>query len=280
MQETIRLSNGFLMPRIALGTYGLSKDEAYDVVSRALAFGYRHIETAPIYLNEDALGKAIKDSGIPREDLFVTSKIPPHIKTYEGTLRVARRSMDALGVSYLDALLINNPVPWGKEGEDHTEGNRAVWRALEALHDEEAVASIGVSHFDVPDLEAIIETARVMPVINQIGVFVGHPLDDIRAFCEDRNITIQGHSPYARGRLLTYGPLLEKAARHGMTPAGLALSYVLSKGVFPVVKATSDAHLRENLEAANNLPEDLIRRLDAINHDVRDYLPPGAKWVL
>jgi len=247
---------------------------------RALSLGYRHLETAPIYLNEQAIGEDIKESGIDRDDLFITSKIPPHIKTYDGTLRVAKKSMDALGVTYLDALLINNPVPWGKEDEDFSQQNIDVWRALETLYDEEVVASIGVSNFDIKDLEPVMASARVKPHINQLGIFIGHTLDDIRSYCVSRHITIQAHSPLARGRLLHMDVLIEEAKRLHIRPASLALSYVASKGAFPIVKASSQAHLEENLKGVVALPDVLVRRLDGIDRDVRDYMPPGATRIL
>jgi diketogulonate reductase-like aldo/keto reductase len=280
MHDMVRLSNGFLMPTIGIGTYGLSKESAKDIVMLALKLGYRHIETAPIYMNEQAIGEAIKASGIPRDALFITSKIPPHVKTYDGTLRTAKRSLDALGVAYLDALLINNPVPWGKEDEDFSLENAEVWRALETLYGNEAVASIGVSNFDVHDLKQMMASARVMPQINQLGIFIGHPLDAIRSYCHEKGIVVQAHSPLARGRLLSQDILVQEASRHGLTPASLALSYVYAKGAYPIVKASTRTHLLENLSGIIDLPDALISRLDEIKQDVRDYMPPGAKRVL
>jgi diketogulonate reductase-like aldo/keto reductase len=280
MRKTVRLSNGFLMPVIGLGTYGLTKDRTEEVVSLALELGYRHIETAPIYLNEAAIGKAIRDSGIPRDEIFVTSKIPPHIKTFDGTLRVAMRSLETLGIGYLDALLINNPVPWGKEDEDYSSENAIVWRALEKLYDDEVAAAIGLSNFAVDDMKAVMASARVRPHINQLGIFVGHTLDAERRYCQEEGITVQAHSPLARGRLLKLDVFLEEAKRHGMTPASLALSYAVSKGACPVVKASTETHLQENLNGIVDIQDDLVRRLDMIDRDVRDDMPPGATRVL
>jgi diketogulonate reductase-like aldo/keto reductase len=280
MRKTVRLSNGFLMPVIGLGTYGLTKDRTKEVVSLALKLGYRHIETAPIYLNEAAIGEAIRDSGIPRDEIFVTSKIPPHIKTFEGTLRVAMRSLETLGIGYLDALLINNPVPWGKEDEDFSSENTIVWRALEQLYDDELAAAIGLSNFAVDDMKAVMASARVRPHINQLGIFVGHTLDAERRYCQEEGITVQAHSPLARGRLFKLDVLLEEAERHGMTPAALALSYAMAKNAYPVVKASTETHLLENLNGIVDIPNDLVRRLDKIDRDVRDYMPPGATRIL
>jgi diketogulonate reductase-like aldo/keto reductase len=276
----IYLSNGYLMPTIGLGTYGLSKDETKEVVLNALALGYRHIETAPIYLNEKEIGEAIKASGVSRETIFITSKIPPHIKNYESTLKVAERIMANLGVDYLDALLINNPVPWGKEGEDFSKENLEVYRALETLYKEERVGAIGVSNFDIKDLEMLLPYVEVKPHINQIGVFVGHTLDDLRAYCKKHAIIIQAHSPLARGRIFKHDVLENYAKKYGLTKAQISIQYVLEKDAYPIVKASSTNHLKENLVTDIKLPSDWYFGLDSINYDVRDYKPPKAKSIL
>jgi diketogulonate reductase-like aldo/keto reductase len=280
MNDTILLSNGYTMPTIGLGTYGLTLDTVEQVIHNALDLGYRHIETAPIYQNERAIGDAIRSSTIDPDAVFLTSKIPPHIKTYDGTIRVAKRSMEQLGVDRLDALLINNPVPWGKEGEDFTKENLEVWRALEDLYDEEYVGSIGLSNFDIPDLEALLPHVRIKPHINQLGVFVGHPLTELVAYCHAHDIVVQGHSPLARGRIFRLDALHRLAKDYDMTPAQIALRYVMHLGVHPIVKATSLTHLKDNLALDRDLPEGWHTELNAIKTDVRDYRPPKATWIL
>lgn len=274
------LSNKYKMPEIGLGTYGLKKEETQAVIKEALKLGYRHIESAPIYLNEKEIGEAIKSSGIDRDDLFITSKIPPHIKNYESTLKVADRIMSNLGVDYLDALLINNPVPWGKEGEDFSKENIEVYRALETLYKEERVGAIGVSNFDIADLEKLIPFVEVKPHINQVGVFIGHTLDDLRVYCKKHGITIQGHSPLARGRIFNHNELDEYTKTYKLTKAQIAIKYVLEKGVYPIVKASTYEHLKENLVLDIHLPKEWESGLDKINKDVRDYKPPKAKSIL
>lgn len=280
MNDTILLANGYAMPTIGLGTYDLKPDEAERVIHAALHLGYRHIETAPIYQNERAIGDAIQTSGIDPDTVFLTSKIPPHIKTYEGTLRVAERSMRQLGVDRLDALLINNPVPWGKEGQDFTKENREVWRALEDLYLNEQVASIGVSNFDIHDLEALIPHVRIHPHINQLGIFIGHPLKDLVEYCRQHDIVVQGHSPLARGRIFQLEPLKQLARRSNLTPAQIAIRYVMAQGVYPIVKASKLEHLKDNIMIGASLPSGWLETLDAMDVDVRDYRPPNATWIL
>ncbi len=281
MMKKVLLSNGYAMPIIGLGTYGMNKTETKAIILKALQLGYRQLETAPIYLNELEIGEAIKSSGIDRDDIFITSKIPPHIKSYESTLKIADRIMSNLGIDYLDALLINNPVPWGKEGQDYSKENVDVWRALEKLYDEERVGAIGVSNFAINDLERLLPFVRVKPHINQLGIFIGHTLDDIRAYCLKHNIIIQAHSPLARGRIFKLKEIHSVAEKLKLSAAQIALQYVIEKNTYPIVKATSEQHLKENLEALDlNLPKHWQKNLDEIVTDVRDYSPPKAKSIL
>ncbi len=280
MDQSVTMHHGVTMPLIGLGTYNLKKDTAFNTVLNALALGYRHLETAPIYLNLPEIKAAIAASNVQRETLFITSKIPPHIKTYEGTLRVAERIMKQLGTDYLDALLINNPVPWGEEGSDYSKENIEVYHALETLFKAGKARSIGVSNFDVTDLKALMPFINIKPHINQIGVFIGHTLDDIRAYCKANHIIVQGHSPLARGNILGVESLTQEATKLGITQAQLALGYVVEKGVAPIVKATNKTHLKANLHLPEAIPKSVMAVFDAQQGDVRTERPPKAKWVL
>jgi len=280
INKTIKLSNDYPMPVLGFGTYGLSKDNAEAVILEALNVGYRHIETAPIYLNETAIAKAIQKSGIPREALFITSKIPPHIKTYDGTLRIIKRTMNNLGVDYLDALLINNPVPWGEEGKDYTQENVEVYRAMETLYNEEVVGTLGLSNFSVSEMEKLLPHLTITPHIHQVGVFIGHPLNDVCAYSHKQGMVIQGHSPLARGRIFKIDFLAPLAQKESMSIAQLALRYVLELGIYPVVKTESRKRMEENSTINKPLSKETFKTLNEYTKDIRDYLPPNAKYVL
>ncbi|MFW6298533.1 MAG: aldo/keto reductase family protein [Bacillota bacterium] len=280
ISETVKLKSNTLMPKLAFGTYGLDKEHVETVILEAISLGYRHFETAPIYLNEVEIGDAIRKSGIDRDDLFITSKVPPHIKNYEGTRRVVKRTMKKLGVDHLDLLLINNPVPWGEEGKDYSKENQDVWRAMEAMYKEESVGAIGVSNFTQEDIEALKETATIHPHVNQVGIFAGHTLDALRAYCEKEGIVVQGHSPLARGRLLKTDWIQDLAKKEGRSPANLALRFVYELGVMPVVKASEKAHMEDNLKLDKALQASTFETMKALKDDVRDYKPPKAKSIL
>jgi diketogulonate reductase-like aldo/keto reductase len=142
------------------------------------------------------------------------------------------------------------------------------------------VGSIGVSNFTIEDLENLLPYVRINPHINQLGIFVGHTLNDLRAYCHKHEIIIQGHSPLARGRIFQIDEIHDLAKKFGITPAQVALKYVLSKGVYPVVKASSENHLKENISLDISLPKNWYQSLDLISKDVRDYKPPNSKGVL
>jgi diketogulonate reductase-like aldo/keto reductase len=280
IKEWVRLNNGFKMPKLGFGTYGIDKSRIKNIILDALSVGYRHLETAPIYLNEKEIGQAIKESKIPRESLFITSKIPPHIKNYDSAIGVVNRSLKTMGLDYLDAILINNPVPWGKEGEDFTQENRDVYRALEDLYDKEKVTAIGISNFTIADMEALLPFVRIKPQIHQLGIYIGHTLDDIRAFSENQGMVIQGHSVLVRGRIFKMDELKSLAKKSFLTPAQISIRYVVEKNVYPIVKTDNKDRMIENINIDQPLNYSAIKSLDQIDEDLKDYLPPNAKWVL
>ncbi len=200
IHEFYTLSNGVRMPKLGLGTYQLKAgDEAYNSVLNALQLGIRHIDSGIIYQNEQSVGQAIRDSGISRGDIFITSKVPPHIKTYEGTIRMFEKSLQNLGVEYIDLYIINAPTPMNDLMGNYDAGNIEVYKALEYLYKEERVAAIGVSQFQIKDIENILKHHSIVPHAQQISFFVGHTQDELVEYCRKHHIQIQAFSPLAKG---------------------------------------------------------------------------------
>ncbi len=274
-QKNVTLHNGIEMPVIGFGTAGIVEG-ATSIIEDAINAGYRHFETAPFYRNEEAIAEAIHNSGKDRDAFFITNKIPPHIKTYDATIRMAKRSMKKLKTDYLDALIINNPVPFGQEDADFSQENLEVWRALETLYDEEVVGAIGVSNFTESDLKPIMTHGKIRPHINQVAVFIGHTLDAVRDYCNAHNIVVQAHSPLARARLLKEPLIIQEASKMGVSAAQLALRFVLDIGVMPIVKSSTPDHMKANLDLDFVISKETMVTLKNINKDVRDYKPPGA----
>ena len=170
LNEYYVLHNAVKLPKIGLGTYKLqSGDETYNTVKRALELGIRHIDTAIIYQNEKSVGEAIKDSGIPREEIFITSKVPPHIKNKLGTIRMFEKSLKNLGLDYIDLYIINAPGPFNDLDGDYNQENIEVYKTLEELYREKRVSAIGVSQFKIKDLENIIRNCDIIPHVQQIS---------------------------------------------------------------------------------------------------------------
>jgi len=158
LTETYVLHNGVKIPKVGFGTWQIPNGEvAYNSVSYALEVGYRHVDTAYVYGNEESVGKAIRESGIPRDQIFVTSKLPADVKTYDGTFDYFERTLRNLGMDYLDLYLIHWPWPWNEKGKDYKKENIEVWRAMEELYRSGRIRAIGVSNFDVEYLQVLME---------------------------------------------------------------------------------------------------------------------------
>ncbi len=272
MSNTFSLHHQLEHPKMGFGTYKLNPDDvAYDVLRYAIDKGIRHFDSAIIYRNEKALGQAIRDSGFPREAFFITSKLPPHIKHKDGVLRMFERSLKNLGFDYLDAYIINAPGPFDDLEGDYDEGNIEVYQTLETLYHEGRVKAIGVSQFPLRLLKLILERCEIVPHIHQISYFIGHTRDELVTFAKEHNILIQAFSPLAKGYLLTNPTIIDVAKRYDVTPATIALNYILQKGHAPIPKAARPNHVDDFYEMANPISSEDMALLDQIKGDPRQY---------
>jgi len=271
LTEYYTLSNGYKMPKLGLGTYKLAEgEEAYQAVLYALEVGYRHIDSAIIYQNEESVGRAIKDSQVPREEIFITSKLPPHIKNKKSAKRMFERTLKNLGVEYLDAYIINAPGPFDDLDGDYDQGNVEVYQFLEELYHEELVGAIGVSQFDIKHLKNIIKHCNIVPHINQISYFIGHRQEALTTFCRQHGIQIQAFSPLAKG-YLSHPKIKEVADKYQVSIPVLALRYDIQKGVAPIPKASKKEHILKNTKLAFEIDDSDILVLDQIQDDPRKY---------
>ena len=210
LEEFYKLNNGQRIPKIALGTWQTPNDVAATAVAAAIEAGYRHIDTAIAYENEAGVGAglkaALKSTGIHRESIFITTKIPAEVKNYDDAVRCIQESMDRLDAFHIDMMLIHAPRPWSEMGS--TSGNRyfkenlEVWKALEEAYEAGKIRAIGVSNFEISDLNNLLVGARVIPAVNQIRVHIGHVPTELIDFCEQSGILVEAYSPNATGRLL------------------------------------------------------------------------------
>ena len=244
--EKFTLSNGVEIPAVGYGTY-LTSEKDDGTVAAALAAGYRHFDTASFYVTEQALGDALKAAGVPREELFLTSKLWKDEMGYENALAAFERSLQKLGTNYLDLYLIHWPrtddltAEWRQLDHD-------TWRALEELYRAGRVRAIGVSNFLPHHLRNLMETAEIAPMVNQIEFHPGYPQTYNVEFCKAHGILPEAWSPLGRTRVLQDERLAGIAAKYGKTVAQLCVRFALQCGVVPLPKSSSPARMKANLD--------------------------------
>ena len=200
--ENIKLNNGIEIPCVGLGTWLIDNDKVDKVVCDAVKIGYRHIDTAQAYENEEGVGKGITNCGIPREELFVTTKIRAEYKDYDSAKKSVLESLKKMGLDYLDLVIIHAPQPWVEFREtdnNYYKENVDVWRALEDLYNEGKVKAIGVSNFHDYDLKNILDNCHIKPMVNQVLSHIGQTPFDIIEFCGKNDIVVEAYSPIAHG---------------------------------------------------------------------------------
>lgn len=246
--KTYTMNNGLAIPAIGFGTY-LSKDgeEVYNAVLAALKAGYRHIDTAAYYGNEESIGRAIRDSGIPREELFITTKLWNDAHGYEEAKAALRTSLDKLQLDYLDLYLIHWPNPVNLRDRWQT-ANADTWRAMEEMVAEGLIKTIGVSNFLVHHLEELLKTAKIVPAVNQLRLAPGVYQEEIVHYCREKNIILEAWSPLGRGELFTHPTMLALAEKYGKTVAQIALAWSWANGFLPLPKSVTESRIIENLD--------------------------------
>lgn len=265
LTETYTLPNGNSIPKVGFGTWQIPDgDVAYRAVRTALDVGYRHIDTAHAYGNEASVGWAVRDSGVPREQVFVTSKLPAEAKTYEDARARLGESIASLGLGYVDLYLVHAPWPWSRIGERSDRGNLEAWRALEEGLAAGRTRAIGVSNFDVHDMRNLLEHADVAPAANQIQYYVGFTEPVITAFAREHGMVVEAYSPLATGDILGNADIRRIADAHGVGVAQIALRFCLDNGVLPLPKATGAEHIRANASLDFELTDEDLRVLRSL----------------
>lgn len=244
--EKFTLSNGVEIPAVGYGTY-LTSEKDDGTVAAALAAGYRHFDTASFYDTEQALGDALKAAGVPREELFLTSKLWKDEMGYENALAAFERSLQKLGTDYLDLYLIHWPRTDDLTAE-WRQLDRDTWRALEELYRAGRVRAIGVSNFLPHHLRNLMKTAEIAPMVNQIEFHPGYPQTWNVEFCKAHGILPEAWSPLGRTRVLQDERLAGIAAKYGKTVAQLCVRFALQCGVVPLPKSSSPARMKANLD--------------------------------
>ncbi|KXT81098.1 aldo/keto reductase [Streptococcus oralis] len=248
--KNYQLNNGVEIPVLGFGTWKVENGEvAYQAVLEALKAGYRHIDTAAIYKNEESVGRVIRDSGISRQEIFVTTKLWNTNHSYDEARQAFEESMEKLGLDYLDLYLIHwpNPKPL-RENDEWKIRNAEVWRAMEDLYKEGKIRAIGVSNFLPHHLDALLETARVIPAVNQVRLAPGVYQEEVVDYCRERGILLESWGPFGQGELFEQKEVREIAAKHGKSVAQIALAWSLAEGFLPLPKSVTASRIQSNLD--------------------------------
>ncbi len=246
LTDTYKLNNGVVIPKIGFGTWQ-NIDQAESATAAAIKAGYRHIDTAAVYENEEPVAKAIHKSGVPREDIFITTKLYNTERGYKTTLAAFEKSMARLKLDYLDLYLVHWPAN-PAVGENWAETNAETWRAFEEIYDAGRIRAIGLSNFSVPYLTELMKTVRVAPMVNQIEFHPGYMQQETLQMSQDLGIVVEAWSPLGNGRVLTDPVLVEMAARYGVSVAQLCVRWCLQHDTLPLPKSVSADRIAQNAD--------------------------------
>lgn len=266
LQESYRLANGVQIPKLGLGTWFIEDDEAAQAVRDAVAAGYRLIDTAQAYGNERGVGEGVRTCGLPREQLFVTSKVAAEAKSYEAAAQSIDETLAKMGLEYLDMMIIHSPQPWAEfrvENRYFAE-NKEVWRALEDAYEAGKLRAIGVSNFLQDDLENLLEGCRIKPMVNQILLHITNTDKALSEYCWAQGILVEAYSPIAHGEALKNPAITRMAEKYGVTPAQLCIRYVLQLGAVALPKTANPAHMRDNGAVDFQISPEDMQNLEAM----------------
>lgn len=259
LKESARLNNGVVIPKIGFGTFKIEDGaNVRSAVLSALETGYRHIDTAAIYDNEKGVGEAVRESGIPRKELFITGKLWNSDHGYDSVFKAFNKSLKLLGVDYLDLYLIHWPKPLNKES----------WKALIKINEDRGTRAIGVSNFQVPHLDEIIEDSGVVPSVNQVELHPSFNQKKLRSYCADKNIIIEAWGPLMQGRIFSEPLFKELSKQYNKTIAQIALRWHYQLDVVTLPKSVNPDRIRANCEIFDfTVSDEDMERINAMNQE-------------
>lgn len=262
--ERYVLNNGVEIPAVAFGTYKAADGKSADVIRAAIGAGYRYFDTASFYGTETYLAEAIRESGIPRREFFIASKLWKDEMGYENVKSAFERTLNNLRTDYLDLYLIHWPLP--EPGyKEWRQLDKETWRAMEELYEAGKIRAIGLSNFLPHHIENILKDCRVRPAVDQIEYHPGYSQEAVVNYCRERGILVQAWSPIGRSRVLDEPLVKELAAKYGVSPAQICLKFAVQRNIIPLPKSSSEDRMRENLDLYSfELEQDDIWRLSTM----------------
>jgi diketogulonate reductase-like aldo/keto reductase len=277
--ETFKLSNGIEIPILGLGTWLLNDTQAAQAIRDAISIGYRHIDTAQAYENEAGVGEAIRSCGVAREELFITTKVAAEAKTFDAVTQSIDESLAKLGLDYIDLMIIHSPQPWieFREENRYFEENKEVWKAMEDAYKTGKLKAIGLSNFLQDDLENILASCEIKPMVNQILAHVSNTPLELIEFCQKNDILVEAYSPIAHGAVLDNAEIKVLANKYGVSVAQLCLRYDIQLGLVVIPKTANPEHMRNNAEldfAISDADMETLKNLEHIkNYGEHSFFP-------
>ena len=244
--STYKLSNGVEIPAIGYGTWQVEDEVAVASVEEAIRAGYRHIDTAQAYGNEKSVGEGIRRSGIARDELFVTTKLTNANHSYDLTMSSFKQSLIDLGLDYVDLFLVHWPCPI-QVRDRWQDANAETWRAIEELYEDGRIRAIGVSNFHQRHIDALLQTAKVAPMVDQIRLCPGCTQDEVVDYCRKNNILLEAYSPLGRGQVSEVEEINKIASKYGKSASQIAIRWSLDMGFLPLPKSVTPSRIRDNL---------------------------------
>lgn len=265
--KNLMLSNEKTIPTLAFGTWLIPNNDAARCVEIALRNGYTHIDTAQAYGNEEGVGEGIRASGLPRESVYVTTKVMAEIKSYKRAKASIDKSLKKLGLDYVDLILIHCPQPWILYGSKNRyfKENVQVWKALEEAYKDGKAKAIGVSNFNNADMQNILDNCEIPPMVNQILLHIGEVPVDIIKFCSEHDIVIESYSPIAHGRALKNEAIAEMAKKYGVSIPQLCIKFTLQLGTVSIPKSSKEEHIIANTKLDFEISEEDMIELMKLN---------------
>ncbi|WP_379947345.1 aldo/keto reductase [Enterococcus devriesei] len=272
LKENYTLKNGVKIPKIGYGTWMIENKQATEKVLEAIELGYRHIDTAQAYGNEAGVGAALQATKVPREELFITTKLAAEIKDYQQAVNAIDESLEKMNLDYLDLMIIHSPKPWADfQGTNHYfEGNIAAWRALEEACQAGKLRAIGVSNFEVVDLENLFTHSTIPPMVNQVLAHIGQTPFEVIEYSQKHDVLVEAYSPIAHGAMLKSQTITTLAEKYNVSIPQLAIRYCLQLNLLPLPKTENREHMQANVEVDFVISTEDMAQLKALSSDF-DY---------
>ena len=271
--EAFTLTNGVQIPKLGLGTWLIEGSSATQAVIDAIKLGYRHIDTAQAYSNEREVGEGIRKCGVPREELFVTTKVAAECKSYESAAASIDESLAKLDIGYIDLMIIHSPQPWVEVNQSdnrYYKENIEAWRALEDAYKAGKIKAIGVSNFLIDDLKNLLDNCEIKPMVNQILCHISNTPLELVEFCKANDIQLEAYSPVAHGAVLGNDAIKAFADKYGVSVPQLCLKYDLQLGMVVIPKTANPKHMADNAQLDFTIGDEDMEVLKNIEH-IKDY---------